>query len=241
MTPERFARFKTVLDSRQPDLTVLVEDVHKPHNVSALLRTCDAVGIPVLHAVSPRGEFHRHHMVSGGARKWVRTEPHADLPSAVAHLRDAGFRILAADLDAQALDYRGWDYTQPTALLLGSELAGVTPTAARLADERICVPMHGLAESLNVSVAAAVILYEAMRQREAAGAYARRRLDELSYRATLFEWCYPAVARICRAQGLPLPDLDAEGFIARPALARSVRSARATAGRMARRTSDAAS
>jgi tRNA (guanosine-2'-O-)-methyltransferase len=241
MTPERFARFKAALDRRQPDLTVLVEDVHKPHNVSALIRTCDAVGIPAVHAVSPGGDFHRHHMVSGGARKWVRTQAHPDIETAIAQLRREGFRVVAADLNLSALDYRDYDYTQPTALLLGSELAGVSRAAARLADERICVPMQGLAESLNVSVAAAVILYEAMRQREKAGCYARRRLDAACYRETLFEWCYPGVARICRAQGMPLPDLDADGFIVRPGLARSVRAVRAAAGKTARRTSGEAS
>jgi tRNA (guanosine-2'-O-)-methyltransferase len=241
MTPERFARFKAVLDRRQPDLTVLVENVHKPHNVSALLRTCDAVGIPLVHAVSPGGEFHRHHMVSGGARKWVRTEPHRDITSAIHHLHATGFRIVAAHLDARALDYRAVDFTQPTALLIGSELAGVSTAAALLADERIGVPMQGLAESLNVSVAAAVILYEALAQRERAGLYDECRLDETSYRETLFEWCYPKVARLCRERGLPLPDLDASGFIARPGLARSVRSVRVPVRRKVPRTSGEAS
>jgi tRNA (guanosine-2'-O-)-methyltransferase len=226
MTPERFARLKAVLDRRQPDLTVLAEDVHKAHNISAILRTCDAVGVSELHAVSPGGEFPRHRMISGGSRKWIRTRVHRDVASAVGYLRAAGLRIIAAHLSPVSVDYRAVDFTRPAALLLGSELPGVSSRAAALADTHIRVPMHGMVESLNVSVAAAVILYEAARQREAAGLYERCRLDPVTYGELLFEWCYPAAARHLRARGKPYPALDAEGFIARPALAASLRSER---------------
>lgn len=240
MTPERFAKLKAVLDRRQPDLTVLAEDVHKSHNISAVLRTCDAVGVAELHAVSPGGEFARHRMISGGSRKWVRTRTYRDIGAAVDHLHSSGFQVVAADFSETSVDYRCWDFTRPTALLLGAELAGVSPRAAALADARVFVPMRGLVESLNVSVAAAVILYEAARQREAAGLYDRCRLDADSYRELLFEWCYPAAARVCRAKGLPYPALDAEGFIARPALASALRQARLRE-RRERRTSGAGS
>ncbi len=240
MTPARFAKLKAVLDRRQPDLTVLAEDVHKSHNISAILRTCDAVGVTELHAVSPGGEFARHRMISGGSRKWVRTRVHADIGAAVAELHRLGFQIVAAHVSDAALDYRSWDFTHPTALLLGSELLGVSDRAAALADRHVFVPMRGLVESLNVSVAAAVILYEAARQREAAGLYGRCRLDETTYRDLLFEWSYPAAARHCQARGLPYPALDAEGFIARRALVQALRSQRRAAG-TARRTSGAGS
>jgi tRNA (guanosine-2'-O-)-methyltransferase len=228
MTPERFARLKAVLDRRQPDLTVLAEDVHKSHNISAIVRTCDAVGVLELHAVSPGGEFPRHRMISGGSRKWLRTRVHADVGTAIGALRAAGFRVAAAHLSADAIDYRRWDFTQPTALLLGSELVGVSPQAATLADAHVTVPMRGHVASLNVSVAAAILLYEAARQRETAGLYARCRLDSVTYRELLFEWGYPAAARHCRARGIPYPELDGEGFLlrARSALAASLRAAR---------------
>lgn len=240
MTPERFAKLRSVLDRRQPDLTVLAEDVHKSHNISAVLRTCDAVGMCELHAVSPGGEFSRHRMISGGSRKWVGTRLHRDVGEAVAQLQGRGFQVVAAHLSADAIDYREWDFTRPTALLLGAELLGVSPRAVALADRCLTVPMRGLVESLNVSVAAAVILYEAARQREAAGCYARCRLDADAYRNLLFEWSYPAVARLCRARGLPYPALDADGFIARPALASTLRQERFQA-RRAHRTSGAGS
>lgn len=240
MTPERFAKLKAVLDRRQPDLTVLAEDVHKSHNISAILRTCDAVGIAELHAVSPGGEFARHRMISGGSRKWVRTRQHVDISSAIDHLHSFNYQIVAAHFSADAEDYRSLDFTRPTALLLGAELMGVSDEAAALADRRLFVPMRGLVESLNVSVAAAVILYEAARQREAAGLYDRCRLDPVTYREILFEWCYPAAARHCRTKGIAYPELDTGGFMVRPGLAKSVRAERSEI-RTARRTSGAGS
>jgi len=235
MTPARFAKLKKVLDRRQPDLTVLAENVHKSHNIAAVLRTCDAVGVTELHAVSPGGEFARHRMISGGSRKWLRTHAHPDIAAAFRYLKESSFQIVAAHFSESAIDYRQVDFTRPTALLLGAELAGVSAEAAALADCCIVIPMRGLVASLNVSVAAAVILYEAARQREAAGLYERCRLDPVTYRDLLFEWSYPAAARHCRAKGLPYPELDAEGFIARQALASALRRQRRDA-RMARHT-----
>jgi tRNA (guanosine-2'-O-)-methyltransferase len=240
MTPERFAKLKAVLDRRQPDLTVLAEDVHKSHNIAAILRTCDAVGVTELHFVSRGGEFARHRMISGGSRKWLRTRRHEGIAEAIAQLRSLSFQVVAAHFSDISADYRSWDFTRPTALLLGAELLGVSERAAALADRHVFIPMRGLVASLNVSVAAAVILYEAARQREAAGLYDRCRLDATTYREMLFEWSYPAAARHCRAKGIPYPDLDAEGFIARRTLAASLRSQR-QAERKARRTSGAGS
>ena len=240
MTPERFAKLKAVLDRRQPDLTVLAEDVHKSHNISAILRTCDAVGVAVLHAVSPGGEFARHRMISGGSRKWVRTRSHGDIAGAINYLHSKDFHIVAAHFSESAVDYRRCDFTQPTAVLLGAELVGVSDRGAALADQHIFIPMRGFVKSLNVSVAAAIILYEAARQREAAGLYDHCRLDATTYREMLFEWSYPAAARHCRAKGIPYPSLDAEGFIARRALAASLRSQRPGSG-TGRRTSGAGS
>lgn len=138
------------------------------------------------------------------------------------------------------MDYRAWDFTRPTALLLGAERLGVSRPAALLADAHLTIPMRGLVTSLNVSVAAAVILYEAARQREAAGCYDHPRLDAATRERLLFEWSYPAVARHCRAHGLPYPALDAQGFIEARALAASLRRHRLRA-RRAPRTSGARS
>lgn len=212
MTPRRLARLRAVLDRRQPDLTLLAENVHKPHNLSALLRTCDAVGIHEVHAVSEGGEVLRHHRISGGTRRWVRVRVHDTVETACEWLRRAGFEILAASPGAAAIDYRAAGYTRPSAILVGAERTGVSPRAAALADRQIVVPMRGMAASLNVSVAAAAILYEAASQREAAGLYGNSRLDPDEYARTLFEWCHPRIAAACRRRGKPYPALGADGL-----------------------------
>ena len=211
MTPQRFRTLRAALDRRQPDLTLLAENVHKPHNLSALLRTCDAVGIHEVHAVSAGGEVLRHHRVSGGSRRWLRVRVHDSIEAACLWLKRSGFQILAAHLAAPAVDFRTADYTGPSAILVGAELAGVSAQAATLADRQIYIPMRGVVASLNVSVAAAVVLYEAERQRQAAGLYARPRLDDDEYARTLFEWCHPRAAAACRRQGLSYPPLDPNG------------------------------
>ncbi len=212
-TPERLARLKAVLDRRQPDLTVLMENVSKPHNFSAILRTADAVGIYEAHAVHPTGGVPTHHDTAGGAAKWVYLRVHPDAETAIAHLKRRGFQVLATRLSEDARDYRAFDYTRPTAVLLGSEKWGVSEAAAELADAEIVIPMMGMVQSLNVSVAAAVILFEAQRQRLAAGMYDRVRLDPETYARTLFEWAYPELAARLRAEGKPYPRLDERGRI----------------------------
>lgn len=213
MRAERLARLQATLDRRQPDLTLLAENTHKPYNVAALIRTCDAVGVYEMHAVADR-PLARHRLTTAGSRKWVRLRRHATLGESCETLRAAGFRLLAAHQSSRATDYRDIDYTQPSAIVVGSELWGVSATAARLADEHVVVPMMGMVASLNVSVAAALVLYEALRQREQAGMYERSRLDPEHYRATLFEWAYPRIARRCRKLGRPYPALDDSGAVA---------------------------
>ncbi len=214
MTPERFRKLKQVLAARQPDLTVLMENVHKSHNIAAVIRTCDAVGVYGTHAVSDEGEIPRHRGVSGGTRKYVRLTTHRGIVDACDRLRDEGHQILAAHLSDSARDYRQFDYTVPTALLLGSELWGVTAAAAAAADHHVVIPMRGMVASLNVSVAAALLLYEASRQREAAGLYRACRLDPDTFDKILFEWAHPKIAKRCRAQGLPYPPLTEDGDLA---------------------------
>lgn len=214
MTPERFEKLKQVLTARQPDLTVLMENVHKSHNIAAVIRTCDAVGVYEAHAISDERHIPRHHVVSGGTRRYVRLRMHADVGDACHSLRADGYQILAAHLSDSARDYREFDYTLPTALLLGSELWGVTVAAAMAAEHHVMIPMKGVVTSLNVSVAAALLLYEASRQREAAGMYAARRLDSLTFERTLFEWAHPRIARRCRSKGVPYPPLTEDGELA---------------------------
>ncbi len=216
MTPKRYAKLRSVLDRRQPDLTVLLDNVHKTHNFSAIVRSCDAVGAFEAHAVWPDPRLKPNHMSSGGAGKWVRVCVHPDLDTAASALRERGMRIVAAHPDEIACDYRQIDFSQPTAILLGAELDGISRVGLNLSDVCVAVPMAGMVESLNVSVAAAVLLFEAQRQRDAAGMYNCSRLDPEVYTRTLFEWCHPEVAAYCRKYDQPYPTLDDNGDISGP-------------------------
>ncbi len=210
VTERRLARLKAALDRRQPDLTVLMDRVHKPHNLSAVMRTADAVGVFEVHAVAAPN-IGIHHDCSAGGGKWVGLHTHPDLETAMAHLQGRGFQCLAAHYSERSVDFREIDYTRPTAVILGAEKYGLSETALARADAHITIPMVGLIVSLNVSVAAAVILYEAQRQRQAAGMYDRRRLDEATYRRTLFEWAHPELVDYCRRHGLDYPEVDENG------------------------------
>jgi tRNA (guanosine-2'-O-)-methyltransferase len=220
MTPERFEKLRRALARRQPDLTVLADSVNKTHNVSAILRTADAVGIHRVHAIATGG-MRRHHMIAGGAKRFVAVTLHKTTDDALAALRAEGFRLVAAHSSPRACDYRELDYTRKTALLVGAELIGVSAAALEAADAHVAIPMLGLGTSLNVSVATAVILFEAERQRLAAGLYEISRLAQAEYDRTLFEWCYPEVAERCRQLKRAYPKLTDDGTMATNPLAPS--------------------
>jgi tRNA (guanosine-2'-O-)-methyltransferase len=213
MRRNRVQRVDTVLGLRQPDLTVLAERLHKPRNFSAIVRTCDAVGINEVHAVPGEEGLSVHWNTSQGAEKWLRVREHDSLEAACRHLRERGLVLVAAHLSPQARDYRELDYTRPTALVVGTELFGVSESTLQQADEQVTIPMKGMTQSLNVSVACAIVLYEAMRQREAAGLYGRRRLDRATLERQRFEWLHPAITRFCRERGLDYPELDENGNV----------------------------
>lgn len=216
MTPRRFERLCAILDRRQPDLTVLVDDLQKPHNVSAVIRTCDAVGVGRMHGVAEEDAFRAKITSAAGANLFVDVELHESHARAAHALRAEGFRLWAAHLDPQAVDFRSIDYTGPTCIVLGQEGPGVHPDLLALCDGRFYIPMAGAVESLNVSVAAAVTLFEAQRQRQAAGLYDRPRIDPAVRQRLLFEWGYKRLARWLRHRGHPYPRLGEAGEILDP-------------------------
>jgi tRNA (guanosine-2'-O-)-methyltransferase len=213
MTPERFAKLNAALARRQPDLTVYMDAVNKSHNVSAIVRTADAIGIHCLHALSTGGSLRRHHMIAGGAKHYVGLTLHDSAAAALTALRAAGWRLVAAHAGPGGRDYRGVDFTAKVALMVGAELGGLSEAALAAADERVAIPMHGLGTSLNVSVAAGMILVEAQRQRAAAGMYEHSRLGPAEFERTLFEWAYPDIAERCRQLDRPYPALTADGML----------------------------
>lgn len=212
-TLARYRRIAGVLDRRQPDLTVLMDGVHKTHNLAAIARTADAVGAGRIHAVTGDSRVRLGHRSAGGTAKWVDVTVHRSTEAAFTALRRDGLRLLAAHPDPAAQAYDAIDYTGPTALVLGGELDGLPPAARAAADAEIAIPVLGMVGSLNVSVAAALILYEAMRQRRAAGLYDRRRIPDNCFERLAFEWTHPAVAAWCRRHDLPYPAMDENGAI----------------------------
>lgn len=204
-----------MLATRQPDLTVCLEQVHKPHNVSAIIRTADAVGVHQVHAVWPTTRMRTLVSSAAGSNSWVSVKTHPTIGDAVGHLKAQGMQILATNLSARAVDFREVDYTRPTCVLLGQEKTGITEEALALADQDIVIPMIGMVHSLNVSVASALILYEAQRQRQNAGLYRRDNsmLDEEEQQRLLFEGGYPVLANVAKRKGLPRPKIDEQGQV----------------------------
>ena len=216
MTPERCARLDAVLANRQPDLTVFAENLHKSRNFSAMVRSCDAVGINKMHVLPGEDDLRTHWKTSQGAEKWMHMKIHSNCEDACTHLKSSGFHLVAAHLSNKAVDYREIDYTRPIALVLGTELFGVSDTTLAQVDQQISIPMMGVTQSLNVSVACAIVLYEAQRQRQAAGMYDKCRLDNETLARQRFEWLHPVLADYCQRHQLDYPKLDESGDLAEP-------------------------
>jgi len=212
-TERRAQRIFEVLARRQTDLTVLAEDVYKPHNLSAMIRSCDAVGIGTVHAVRPTGGVPTYEATSASAEKWVDLVVHRKVDGALDDLRASGMQVLAAHLSDEAVDYRDVDYVKPTVIVFGNERSGVTDATASRADAHVIIPMLGMVQSLNVSVATAVILFEAQRQRRAAGLYAQPALPARLRNDMAFRWLYPSEASACDASGAPYPWITQDGDV----------------------------
>lgn len=190
-TESRVARIEEVLARRQTDLTLVLANIHDPHNVSAILRSCDAFGVLGVHLYYTDEVFPAlGKKSSASAKKWVETSRHADAGELVDGLKNQGRQVLGAAFDETARPVHEIDFTRPTAVILGNEHRGVDPELDERVDGRIFIPMQGMVKSFNVSVAAALILYEAWRQRDAAGMYAGGpKMDERRYRELVEEWC----------------------------------------------------
>lgn len=204
-----------MLATRQPDLTVCLEQVHKPHNVSAIIRTADAVGIHQVHAIWPTTQMYTRLSSAAGSNSWVQVKTHSHIADAINHLKSQGMQILATHLSDKAVDFREIDYTRPTCILMGQEKTGISQEALALADQDIIIPMIGMVQSLNVSVASALILYEAQRQRQNAGMYQRAQsvLPQEEQQRLLFEGGYPVLAQVAKRKGLPQPYIDDQGQV----------------------------
>lgn len=191
-TPARAARVERTLAQRQPTLTAIMENVYDPHNVAAIMRSADAVGIMDVHLLYYIEQFpdfeKKGKQSSAGTKKWVNLPQHGAVAECFGALRQRGFKILVSKLDDEAVSLYDLDLTGPVALLLGNENRGASEEAAAAADGTYYIPMMGMVQSLNVSVAAAVSFYEALRQRRAAGLYDKPQLPSEEAAALRAHW-----------------------------------------------------
>lgn len=213
MSPERNQKIREMLRKRQTSLTVCLEHVHKPHNVSAVVRSCDAVGVHEMHAVWDDKNKKLRGGTAMGSQNWVYMKSHESISDAIAHLKSQKMQVLVTHLSDNAVDFREIDYTQPTAIILGQEKHGATLEAIELADQNIVIPMVGMVQSLNVSVAAALVLYEAQRQRQLANMYDELKLSDEACQRMLFEGGYPIYKEMCYRKKIPYPPIDEDGKI----------------------------
>jgi len=179
MTPERINRLETVLNKRQPDLTVVLENVFDPHNISAVMRTCDAVGIQDIYILNHKIPPHRKWGAksSSSAAKWLSIHQFTDAVDCFAELRKHYKKIYTTHLSTDAVSLHQLKLTEPVALVFGNEHSGVSDEIIAMADGNFIIPQVGIIKSLNISVACAVTLYEAFRQKNNAGHYAEPKLE----------------------------------------------------------------
>jgi len=188
-TKNRIDGVRRVLARRQPDLHVVLEGVAIAHNASAVMRTCDAAGVLHLDLISPNPALLAfNEAISTRADRWLEITTHASTAACLSRLKGAGLGIVATRLGERARPYTDLDYTRPLALVFGSESLGISDEALSFADEVIQIPMVGMVRSLNLSVAVAVVLYEAFKQRAAKGFYNERRLAEADFERLFKKW-----------------------------------------------------
>jgi len=190
-TERRENIIRRVLGYRQPDLTVVMENIHDPHNASAILRTCDAAGVLSVQLVYTNTEFPDiSKKSSASAKKWIEIRKFASIKECYTQLHKEGFKIYATHLDDTAKSIYNIDLTQKIAIVVGNEHEGVSKEAVKLSDEVVRVPMFGMIQSLNVSVATAVILFEAVRQRMNSGHYEKVKLKDAEFGKLYKKWLF---------------------------------------------------
>jgi tRNA (guanosine-2'-O-)-methyltransferase len=190
MTPERYQRLLSVLQKRQPDLTVVLENVFDPHNISAVMRTCDAVGIQDIYILNTKIPRHKKWGAksSSSAAKWLTIHQFTDANECFTALREKYKKIYTTHLSSDAVGLYELNLTEPVALVFGNEHSGVSDEIIAMADGNFIIPQAGIIKSLNISVACAVTLYEAHRQKTIAGHYSQPRIDGTHLNNLLQKW-----------------------------------------------------
>lgn len=190
MTPERNERLNAVLNKRQPAITVVLENVSDPHNISAVMRTCDAIGIQDIYVLNSIIEKHKKWGTksSSSAAKWLTIHQFTEVKTCFEALRKNYKKIYTTHLSTDAVDLYDIDLTESVALVFGNEHSGVSDELIGLCDGNFIIPQVGIIKSLNISVACAVTLYEAYRQKKSAGHYDQQQLPVESLEQLKITW-----------------------------------------------------
>ncbi|HNF43182.1 MAG TPA: RNA methyltransferase [Ferruginibacter sp.] len=190
MTPERYDRLTSVLNKRQPDITVVLENVFDPHNISAVMRTCDAVGLQDIYILNTKIPRHKKWGArsSSSAAKWLTIHQYTDAAECFAELRKHYRKIYTTHLSSDAAGLHQLNLAEPVALVFGNEHSGVSEEIIAMADGNFIIPQVGIIRSLNISVACAVTLYEAFRQKSLAGHYDQVKLEGEKLQRLRTEW-----------------------------------------------------
>ncbi len=190
MTPEREKIIDKVLQHRQPDITLIFENVWDPHNISAVLRTADAIGIMEVYVLYTQDvrKTKLGKRSSSSAKKWITPFYYYDINECISAVRKKYNKIYATHLSIDAHSLYDLDLTESVALVFGNESEGVSKELVSLCDDNFIIPMHGMVQSLNISVACAVSLYEAQRQRMLKGYYEKARLSPSVLDSLKNEW-----------------------------------------------------
>ncbi len=196
MTPERSGKFQKVLTNRQPNLTIVMENVHDPHNISAVMRTCDAVGIQdiyIINSIIPKHNYFGPKS-SSSAAKWLTIHQFNSVAECLQPLRQRFQKIYTTQLSAEAVNLYDIDFTKESvALVFGNEHDGISEEMRSLADGNIMIPQVGMIQSLNISVACAVSIYEAFRQKKIVGHYEQPSLTPEIINEIQLVWSKPKV------------------------------------------------
>lgn len=190
MTPERHHKLTSVLNKRQGDIAIVMENVFDPHNISAVMRTCDAVGVQDIYILNTKIPRHKKWGAksSSSAAKWLTVHQFENTEACVAELRKNYSTILTTHLSSDAVGLHQIDFTKSIALVFGNEHSGVSDEMRAIADGNFIIPQVGIIRSLNISVACAVTLYEAFRQKNNAGQYNQQSLSDVRYNELFKEW-----------------------------------------------------
>ena len=190
MTPERTRKLNDVLSKRQPDIAVVLENVFDPHNISAVMRTCDAVGVQDIYILNTKIPRHKKWGAksSSSAAKWLTIHQFENALACFSSLRKNYSTILTTHLSSDAISLHEINFTKNIALVFGNEHSGVSDEIRELADGNFIIPQVGIIRSLNISVACAVTLYEAYRQKNLAGQYDHQRLEQAEFDKLFQEW-----------------------------------------------------